>query len=111
MDTVAALLLKCVTIRYPSTKLSKYSNCTVTLSKHLEENQEIWFHITVSTVRLLLLSGLDAIITTHVLMHNPDHTRIFCKPSHTCLTQIQRNLEDPDNLDDLTQFQPWCALL
>ena len=36
--------MKYATVTYPSTKQSKYSNCTVTSSKYLEENQEIRIH-------------------------------------------------------------------
>ena len=38
-----SITLKRATVSYPSTKQSKYSNCTVTSTKYLEENQEIHF--------------------------------------------------------------------
>ena len=38
------ILFKCATASYPSNKRLKYSNCTITTSKYLEENQEINFH-------------------------------------------------------------------
>ena len=38
------MLLRCVTVRYPSTERSKYSNCTVNPSKYGKENQGIHFY-------------------------------------------------------------------
>ena len=38
------MLLRCATVHYPSTKQSKYSNCTVNPSKYGKENQGMHFH-------------------------------------------------------------------
>ena len=62
----SSILLKCVTVSYPSTKRSKYSNFTVTSSKYLEEdeeNQEIHFHHHRQARLIHYFIRLDAIIT------------------------------------------------
>ena len=54
----------------------------------------------------LLWSGTNAIINARDPMQNPDQIRIFYKPGQTHLTWAKRDPVDPDNLDDLTWFQP-----
>ena len=106
-----ALFLRCATVRmrYPSTEWSKYSNCTVNL-KYGNENQRIYFHHHPSCMlNSLIWLGTDVIINARDPTQNPDQTRIFYKPGQTCLTQTKRDLVDPDNLDDLTRFQPWSV--
>ena len=39
-----SMFLRCLSMRYPSTEWSKYSNCTINPSKYGKENQGIHFH-------------------------------------------------------------------
>ena len=72
-----SILLRCVTVRYPSTERSKYSNCTVNLSKYLEENQKICFHHHHQAC-LIHCFGLDQ---TPLLMH-VIQCRIWVRPGY-----------------------------
>ena len=40
-------------------------------------------------------------------MKNAGQTQIFYKSGQIHLTHAKRDLVDPDNPDDPTQFQPW----
>ena len=99
----SSILFKCTTVNYLSTKQSKYSNCTVTSSKYLEENHRY----TARHAQFIILSGLYAIITAHDSMQNPGQTQIFYKTGQTCLTWTKHDLV---GLDDHTHFQPWHSV-
>ena len=45
------LLLRCVTVYYPSTEQSKYFNCTVNSSKHLEPMGRIKRYTFIITIK------------------------------------------------------------
>ena len=99
-------------MHYPSTKLSKYYNCTVKLSKYDKENQGIHFHH-YRQVHLIHYFGREQ---TPLLMHviqcririRPGY--LLYKPGQTHLTRTKRDLVDLDNPDNPTRFQPWTMI-
>ena len=97
-----------------ATELSKHqmieiSNCTVTLSKYLEENQEIHFHhhSQACLIHYFIRTRCHYYCTWFNAESGSD-TDIY-KPGQTRLTRTERDPVDPDDLDDPTWFQP-CFL-
>ena len=84
-----------VWLHYPSTKQSKYSNCTV----NLKEIQT--FHHHRQTHLINPFNQHQTPDTRHDPMQNPGLTQIFYKVGQT---QTKRNLGDPD---DPTRFKLW----
>ena len=88
----------------PSTKRSKYSNCTVNSSKYDKEKSVDTLPSSPSSMlNSLLWSETDAIISARDPMQNPGQTRICYNPGQTHLTRLTI---DPNNPDDPTRFQP-----
>ena len=93
-------LLRCATVRYPSTDRSKYSNCTVNPSKYGIENQGMHFHHH-RKARLIHCFGREQIpLLTHVIQCRIWWNQDIYKPSQTRLTQAKRDLDNP------TRFNP-----
>ena len=102
---VAALyvLLRCATVRYPSTEKLKYSNYMVNPSKYVSWRESPG-ELLSSMYTCVLRSGPYVIINACDTMQNLGQTQIFYKLGQSCLTQTKCDLVDPDKL---AWFQPW----
>ena len=95
-----SILLRCVTVHYPNTERSKYSNCMINLSEYGKVNQGIHFHHHHQAHSLLWLKT-EAIINAYDPMQNLGQTWIFINwvrptwPGQNVTWIIQ-----------MTQFQP-----
>ena len=117
------MLLRCATVRYPSTERSKCSSCTVNSSKYGKENQGLHFHHHCQACLIHHFVAEQTSLLMHVIQRNPGQSRIFYKPGKICLTRTKCDPVSPYNPDflsislshqgparkpnDPTRFQPW----
>ena len=82
------LYFRCVTVSYPSTKQSKYSNCTVNV-------EQIHFYCQACSIHYFD----QYLINTHDPVYILGQTQLIHEACQTHLTQVKRDLYDA------TQFQ------
>ena len=89
----SSILLRCVTVHFPSTKRFKHSiaNRTFNPSTYLGKNRELCFHMPyhyqACLIYYVLWSGVDTIINAHDKMQNLCQRQKFYKPGQTYLTR------------------------
>ena len=83
----SSILLRCAIVHYPSTNQSKYSNCTVSLFKYFEVNQDICM---LQSSPLSTLNSYFCWNQVPIVIHDPiqysGQTQIPCNSGQSLLT-------------------------
>ena len=83
----SSILLRCTIVHYPRTNQSKYSNCTVSLFKYFEVNQDICMLLSSPLSTLNSCFGQDQVpIVMHDPMQYSGQTQIPCNSGQAQLT-------------------------